>query len=278
MRLLITIVLVICALALPAQPKASIMVHEQSQAYALLAPYLATTPNQPINTSGLDSFLDKLSRKRPSTKNDVQFLHFIFTRVHQAYLQRYREHTPFSSIFTEGAYNCLTGTILFSSVFDYFGIAHEIIETNYHIFILAQSSQGAVLIETTDAFNGFITDAETIDTRVAQYKNNELQPVDNSRVQYRYTFNLYNSVAQHELVGLLYYNLAVDAFNQQRIADATAYLHLAGERYISPRVEEFSTLLLVAVHESQLLREEKVKLKKILQTIRYKAMPAMAGL
>ncbi len=277
MKLLSTIVFVICGLSLLGQPSSSIA-NEKTSSFQLVAPYLATTPDVEVNATTLVGFLDKLSRKRLGTKNDVQFLHHIFTRVHYTYLQRYREHTSFACIFTEGAYNCLTGTILFSSLFDHFGIAHQIIETNYHIFILAQTSQGSVLIETTDAVNGFITGADKIENRITQYKNNELQSTDNTLAYYRYSFSIYNSVSHHELVGLLYYNLAVDAFNKQLIAEATYYLGLAGERYVSPRVEEFSTLLLLTVHESQLEREEKARLKKSLQTIRYKALPVMAGL
>jgi hypothetical protein len=277
LKLLSIIVFVIGWLSLLAQPATTIAT-EQTFSFPLVAPYLATTPDMKVNVAALDGFLDKLSRKRQTAKSDVQFLHHVFTRVHQTYLMRYREHTSFGSIFTDGVYNCLTGTILFSSLFDHFGIAHEIIETNYHIFILAQTSKGTVLIETTDAVNGFITGADKIENRITQYKNNDLQPTDNTLAYYRYSFNLYNSVSQHELVGLLYYNLAVDAFNKQLIADATDYLGRAGERYISPRVEEFSTLLLLAVHESPLEREEKARLKKTLQTIRYKALPAMAGL
>jgi len=278
LKLLGTIILVICGLSLLGQSAYLPVASEKTLSYPLVAPYLATTPGMEFNTASLDSFLDKLSRKRQSTKSELHFVHHVFTRVHQTYLQRYREHTSFGSIFTDGTYNCLTGTILFSSVFEHFGIAHEIIETNYHIFILVHTNQGSVLVETTDAVHGFITASDKIESRIAQYKNNELQPADNSLAYYRYSFNLFNTVSQHELVGLLYYNLAVEAFNKQLIEQSVFYLGLSGERYVSPRVEEFSSLLLLAVHESQLQQKEKAILKKTLQTIRYKALPAMAGL
>jgi hypothetical protein len=95
---------------------------------------------------------------------------------------------------------------------------------------------------------------------------------------YRYNFNLFNRVQQHELTGLLYFNQAVEAFNRNEILASIELLSKAGEQYNSPRITEFSDILILAVHESDMKPELKSSLKRTLQTIRYKALPTMASL
>lgn len=249
----------------------------QSPIAPRLEPYLAATPLLEADVTSLDGFVEKLDRKHQTSRSEVQFLYHVFTRVQQSYFKKYHEHTTFANLVADGSYNCLTGTILFSALFDHFGIRHEIIETNYHIFIVAHTEQGDVLIETTDPVEGFVTSPKAIEDRLRRYNSSEIQTKDEALAYYRYSFNLFNTVSQHELVGLLYYNLAVDAFNRQRLEEATTFLALAGERYLSPRIEEFSVILLLAVHENNMAPEKKAQLKKTLQTIRYKALPTIAS-
>ncbi len=242
-----------------------------------LQPYLATT-NASIDQAAWTSFIDKLSKKKASTKSETQFLRHVFNRTHQQFLKRFTTNTTFASVFDTGAYNCLTGTILYSLILNHFRIDHQVIETNYHIFILAQTHEGEVLMEVTDPQEGFVTSAEKIALRIEQYRHQGIQPADPSLFYYQYSFDLYNVVSQNELIGLLYYNLAVESFNQKALQKAVYYLGRAIDRYASPRIEELSEILLLAVHESNLKEQEKTLCKKELQTIRYKAMVVMAKL
>lgn len=242
-----------------------------------LQSYLATT-NATVDENSWTTFIEKLAQKKAKSKSEIQFLRHVFTRTHQQYLKYFKTNTTFASLFENGSYNCLTGTILYSTILHQFGIDHQVIETNYHIFILAQTNEGEVLIETTDPHEGFVTSSDKIAARINQYRNQGVQSTDPTRSYFRYSFELYNEVSQNELIGLLYYNLAVDSFNQQSLQEAVHYLGRAIERYASPRIEEFSEILLLAVHESKLKEKDKILCKKELQTIRYKAMVVMAGL
>lgn len=242
-----------------------------------LQPYLATT-NASIDQETWTSFIDKLAKKQASSKNETQFLRYVFNRTHQQFLKHFATNTTFASVFENGTYNCLTGTILYSLILNHFEIEHQVIETNYHIFILAQTKEGEVLIEITDPQEGFITSAEKISLRIEHYRHQGIQPADPSLSYYQYSFDLFNVVSQHELIGLLYYNLAVESFNEKSLQKAVHYLGRAIDRYASPRIEEFSEILLLAVHESNLKDQEKILCKKELQTIRYKAMLVMASL
>ncbi len=274
MKWLVTIAILFLGFPLAGQSPAH---SSPEEAASLLAPYLVAAPFS-VKPESFADFVHKLERKQHSKKTDREFLQHVFMRAHQVYLKRYTEHAAFANLFTDGSYNCLTGTILFSTLLDYFGVDYDIIETNYHIFIIAHTQQGDVLMEATDAREGFVTSIEKINHRITRYKTNSLQTHNASLAYYQYNFALYNTVSANELVGLLYYNLAVEAFNKQQIQEATQYLAKAGERYMSPRIEEFSELLLIAVHASEMEVIEKRKLKKSLQTIRYKALPTVATL
>lgn len=239
-----------------------------------LAPFLATTEAE-INLEKWDSFLAKLGAKSNQYKDDRQFLEFIFYRTHQVFLKHYTQATSFDEIFTTGTYNCLSGTILYSVILTHFGIQHDIIETNYHIFILAQTSQGEVLLETTDGFDGFVTSDVQIRERIAGYQKRRNKKDDH----YEFSFDLFNKVSEKELIGLLYYNYAVDSFNKQDFKKAVHYLSLTTDWYATIRIEEFSEVLLWAlVSEDRLNAEEKQSLKKQLQIIRYRALPTVANL
>lgn len=255
----------------------SSMAESPNQTTDALQPFLATTQAS-INHAAWADFVAKLSRKRAGSKNETQFLRYAFNRIHHQFLKRFAANTTFASLFDDGTYNCLTGTILYSILLNHFEIDHQVIETNYHIFILVQTQEEEVLIEITDPQDGFVTSADKLTKRIEQYRQQGIQPADPALFYYQYNFDLYNIVSQHELIGLLYYNLAVDSFNQKDLQKAVHYLGRAIERYASPRIEEFSEILLVAVHESNLKEREKILCKKELQTIRYKALLVMAGI
>jgi hypothetical protein len=96
---------------------------------------------------------------------------------------------------------------------DHFNVPYKIIETNYHIFLVAQTDKGSVLFETTDPANGFVTNNEEIKDRIARYRQNSIRSAASSKAYYRYNFDLYKVVNLDEVVGLLYYNLSIVAFN-----------------------------------------------------------------
>ncbi|MDL5047683.1 hypothetical protein QQ054_16835 [Oscillatoria amoena NRMC-F 0135] len=136
------------------------------------------------------------------------------------------------------------------------------------------------MIEVTDPVNGFVTDEIEIASRIEMYRS--MLPVQTEGLDdltyYHFAFNLYNTVTTEELTGLLYYNLAIEAYNKQKLPQAVFYLGEAITRYSSPRIEAMANLLLITVHESRLSADDKSAFKRKLQTIRYKALPVVAGL
>jgi hypothetical protein len=197
-------------------------------------------------------FVGKLQSKRGSFRRDVDFLEYMFVRTHQRFLKQFEDYPSFGRTLTDGTYNCLTGTALYALLLDHFGFPYQIIETNYHIFLLTEAVGSSILIEATDPTGGFISDDEVIRKRIAAYRENNAGRDPSSQQVYRYNFDLYNTVSLDQLQGLLQYNLAIEAYNQQELPAAVSELKKSIETYQSPRIYEMSQILLLAVMDSNL--------------------------
>jgi hypothetical protein len=225
--------------------------------------------DQPVVTlsSSWNDYLLKMEKRHNSTRNEKEFLRYVFAKTHQVYLKKFVEYAHFNSLFSNGSYNCLTGTILYSIILNHFKIEHQVIETNYHIFILAKTAQGNVLLEVTDPYNGFIDCSLEIESRISLYKNNALLTSNGgAQPYYKFNFDLYKPVTLEELRGLLYYNKAIEVFNQQKIEESIHYLTKVVELYSSTRIEEFSQILILSLRKSSMNEQRKEDyLKKIFE-------------
>jgi hypothetical protein len=228
-----------------------------------------------IPTPNISEFVERLNQK---DKNTIKFCRTLFHKTRYDFLRRYDQYASFRSTLTRGTYNCLTGTALYALLLDHFGIAYSIIETNYHIFLIASTAEGKVLFEATDPIHGFVSNPGEIDKRIALYKQNTLQAsTDDDKQYYEYSVNLYNAVTLDQLKGLLHYNVSTEAYNQQNFQRAIDHLSLALDLYHSPRLREFSSILLLAIMESNVPHEAKQDYLKQIQAIRKKQVAMTAS-
>lgn len=244
-----------------------------------LAAFLATSGNE-SDYGQFIRHLEHLQGKRYKFRTEAEFVRHIFASTHKKFLKHFNAQANFGLLFKDGTYNCLTGTILYSLILSDFNIRHQVIETNYHIFIIVHTETDELLLEATDPKNGLVTGAEELASRIQAYKADPPVYAQSATeyTHYDFSFDLFNTVTIEELAGLLYYNLAIEAYNKQNLAQAIFYLNESISRYTSPRIEEMARLLLITVHESNLNASEKSRFKKTLQTIRYKALPVVASL
>jgi hypothetical protein len=229
-----------------------------------------------VTAFDISGFADKLKQKE-SPRNSTRFCRLLFNRTHQEFFRRYSQFASFSETLNRGKYNCLTGTALYALLLNHFDIAYTIIETNYHIFLLAETDDGQVLFEATDPINGFVTDAKEIARMIDHYKKNIPLgvPLDGKRY-YMFTSELYQPVGLSELRGLLHYNVSTNAYNNQDFESAIKHLDRAIDLYSSPRVAEFSTVLLGAVLQSRIDGSTRDRYINQLKGIR-KKLPVMAS-
>lgn len=256
----------------------SVFAQEDNRTATLLDTFLAVDQTESNSPSSLDTFLKKLEKKKDAIRHENDFVRFLFSKTHQEYLKKYEDYAPISNLFNSGSYNCLTGTVLYALLLDHFQIPYQVIETNYHIFILADTKQGKILLEATDPTNGFVTNPHDIESRISTYKGN-FTPGSNKKMQYyQYSFELFRAVSLKELQGLLYYNKAVDAFNRQDLQESAQSLKRAHAFYSSPRIDEFSQILLLSLQQSNLESKLRIECMKTVLSIKSDLAPVMASL
>jgi hypothetical protein len=242
-----------------------------------LKAFLSVDHYRTQSVKSFESFLRKLDKKNTSVNRERAFIRHIFEKTHHRFLKNYEAYASLDETFDKGSYNCLTGTILFSLILHHYNIEHQVIETNYHIFILAETAEGQILLEATDPLNGFVTSPKEIEARIAVYKQNQIQDQQRDKSYYKFRFELYNTVSLDELRGLTYYNNAVDSFNQKNLETAVQNLVKANELYSSYRIEEFSQILLLSLQQSDLDLKTKENCMNTILSLRLKSLPVLAS-
>ncbi len=201
-----------------------------AQSGSLLASYSESNLTGEGVSAGakVEAVLEKLRAKR--TKSDHQFLRAVFNITHRQLLKQYEQYASFDEIFESGKYDCLTATTLYSALLKDLGYQYTTIETDFHIFILVHSAEGDVLFESTDPLDGFVNQPDQIEARIASFKADSMSP-------------LFREVSNTELIGLLYYNQSVKAFNNREWSRSLELLSKARSCYQSSRISELETLL-----------------------------------
>lgn len=222
-----------------------LMVGGNACAQSGLSELLATTPatieNQALITGKVHQFVLPL---KGLDKSKSSSLRNIFRKTQKAFLKSYKPYSGINELFTTGYYDCLSATALFSLILDETGFDYSIMETNYHVFLLVHTRQGDVLLESTDRFDGLVTDAGSIADRIQSYRNQAPATSSNGgQSYYQYSCNLYRAINREELIGLIYYNNAVMAYNNSNWYESREFMAKARQRYASPRCQELDMLL-----------------------------------
>lgn len=225
----------------------------QSQLQDLLAASVSKAPSRELDR--FNSYIHQLGLQQKEATSSA-LLYKVFKKTQRKYLKTYTTYADFSEVFSQGRYDCLTATALFSVVLRELHFSFDVLETNYHIFILAHTAEGDVLLETTDHIAGFVDRESEIKKRINSYQQTALTPSEN-KVYFEYSFSLFQEVNSQQLPGLLYYNQAVKAFNQHNLLMASSYLDRAIEIYESPRVAELAAVLVQSVLEGPYKNEIK---------------------
>jgi hypothetical protein len=238
--------------------------------------YSGSSVRSSLSVSNFLEFSHKLG-KRKGQKDDRQFLKYVFSKTHQRYLRTYSNYATFNAIEERGVYNCLTGTALYALLLKDLGYDFKIIETNYHIFLVVNTAEGKMLFEATDPAKGFIADQRAVEKRIARYKDDQFVKAEADKNYYLYSFKLFNEVSLDQMLGLLYYNEAIQAFNDHQLQDAVVDLDNAIALYNSPRITEFSKIILLCVMQSKLDHAVKENCVRKIQSIRKQQIPSIGS-
>lgn len=170
----------------------------------------------------------------------------IFYRSHQHLLHAYRQYTLDWDVLTEGAYDCVSGSLILAGLLDHFSFSYEIIETSYHVFLQVALGDKQLLLEVTDPRSGYIDDS----VRRKAYLNDYLGE-NGSKGLWREIKgegpsagpDIYQKISLHNLLGLQYFNQAIRYFNEGNPLAAYQFAETALKYHPSARIREFSHFL-----------------------------------
>ncbi len=188
----------------------------------------------------LGDFVESL---REDTPTSTRQLSKVVRKVQASYLKTYEAQADFSSLLETGTYDCLTATALFSHVLSELKYDYRILETNYHIFLLVQSGEGEVLLETTDRVSGLLVDQGAIAKRIETYRNLEAS-TSTDKESYQYRCAIFREVTPDQLTGLLLFNQAVKAYNEGDWLTSAKRLEASAATHATERTDELGTILI----------------------------------
>jgi len=189
-----------------------------------------------------ESSLNKHKSRQGKRDQSIKSLEQLFYSTHRKYLKKYVPFQSFSKLMDDGTYGCLTATALYALFLEELGYSYKIIETNYHIFIVGEVNGQKFLIESTDPINGFLDTDRDIEDRLNEVVMKNAEPSKSDR--HRFTFEINRSISLKEMIGLQYYNLATQDYNEGNLLEALANLDKANRYYQSERIDEFLVLVI----------------------------------
>jgi hypothetical protein len=232
--------------------------------------WLASSSGEKIDAR-IDRMLLRISKQNSS--NDREQLRVIFKKTQKEFLHRYK---PLASLeeLAVGDFDCLTATSLFAEILTRAGFSFKVIETNYHIFLLARTREGDVLIETTDRFSGFITEQQNVRERIEVYRSQKASAGKaGGATTYQYGFKVCNEIDMTELSGLLHFNQAVKSYNEAQWKSCAENLVVADRHTESPRIAALATLLLSTVILKDVDETERQEIRRLLAKFDMSAEP-----
>lgn len=158
--------------------------------------------------------------KNAASKNYKKLGKKLFKEVHEKFFQQYILNPSFNQIFEEGIYNCATASALYAVLLEELAIPYVIKATTNHVFIIIDADNEPIMLESTDPVNGLarinkgayvkmLKSMKIISEEdAANYSNDELYALYADQDEERISFK--------ELVGVLYMNSAIKAYEGQR--------------------------------------------------------------
>lgn len=181
--------------------------------------------------------------ERKSHLDPEYFLEYLFYKTHQKLLKQYNKGITFANLLETGSYDCVSASITYSVLLKYFDIEHSIIETDYHVFIIAKVNNKEYILETTDPRYGFVSNAEEVkdfkadflpNVNSAQLNRNEA--VGNFVYGQPNSRTIYKEISLRQLSALQFFNQGLIAIQNNDYRLASRRLQQALNLYDSERI------------------------------------------
>lgn len=148
--------------------------------------------------------------------------------------------------FILGSYDCVSGSLILAGLLDYFGFDYEIKETTYYVFSKVKVDNEFIVLEVTDPINGFILDKEAQKAYMEKYQSAEAAPNQWSVLTTNQGDNapaIYRSINFQNLIGLQYFNQAINHYNNKNELLAYQFSVIALKMYKAEKIIGFSDFL-----------------------------------
>ena len=194
------------------------------------------------------SLVSELDSKRSKSSADLNFLRQIFQKSHQRLFKKYEQHSTFNTMLSKGQFDCVSGSAALGMLLERYEYVYDIIETDYHVFIVVNLDGKKIVLESTLPVGGMITTPSEVEKYLKAYKPKEFAALKavNQRLagpEIDYSDNsIFRKVQLKELAGLQYYNDAIVHFNAQAFGPAVEQLSKAYLLYPSDRILDLREL------------------------------------
>lgn len=203
---------------------------------------LSKSKDTRFSISEYRELLETIKSKRARFSDDQQYLQHIYKYVHRKNLKQYKTYVTIEETLSKsGYYDCLTGTLLYGLILEELGFDVTIREFNYHVLLIVNLGQKRILIESTDPLNGFVVGDDAINERINTYKQEDRRKKRHS--VYGFIQVIDNKISINQLVGLHFYNQAINSLNHLNLEAAKLEINKAYKLYPSERVKEISKLI-----------------------------------
>jgi hypothetical protein len=208
-------------------------------------PFFLFQAVQADQTASIDEWanlVEELDLKSLKNRNDLKFIRQIFEKSHQRLFKKYEQHSTFNQMLNEGKYDCVSGSAALSLLLERYGYEFEIVETDYHVFLVVNWDGKKIVLESTLPIGGMITTPSEVQKYVDSYKPAEFallksysQSLAGTEIEYSDN-SIFRKVNLKQLAGLQYYNDAIVHFNSQEYTKAVDQLSKAYSLYPSERI------------------------------------------
>lgn len=189
-------------------------------------------------------FWNELIAIQSSNLSEEKKIRKIYHFVTKKFFRQYEEFSTLADLVEQGKYDCLSATMLYAYIFDSLKYEYSVYELPHHVYLTIHLSKGEEwLIEPTDPFRGFYTNQ----VKVAQLKNSYITndrgaTFFSSLKNDQRSPNKTKTIGFIQLIGLQYYNRAVQYFNQKDYKTALRELMKANAIYHCERHQEMIAL------------------------------------
>ena len=205
--------------------------------------FLAVEASEKTSFGNWEKLVLELDEIASKTQDELKLVRQIFQKTHQRILKKYELHSSFNATLNTGKYDCVSGSASLALLLERYKINYSIIETDYHVFIIAKIEGKEIILESTTPVGGMITTPSEVEKYLNSYiASGEIptreinQRLAGPQVDYQNN-SIFRKVNLKELAGLQYYNDAIVQFNSQAFGKAVNQLSKAYLLYPSERIE-----------------------------------------